>query len=124
MAKKILIVEDDLDLQEILSLKLKGEGFEIIQAETGQQALDFLAKDLPDFVLLDILLPDIDGLTILNEIATSPKLKDLPAMIFSNVVEEGSFEQAAAIGQYEYLVKARTGLNDLVKKIRGHLGLS
>lgn len=122
-SKKILLVEDDQDLQEIMSTKLRNAGFEVKQAETGQLALDYLAKELPDFVLLDIMLPDIDGLTILNEIANNPKLKDLPVIILSNVAETGSFEQAAAIGKYEYLIKAKTDLNDLVRKIKSRLSL-
>jgi len=121
--KKILVVEDDLDLLEILELKFSDAGFEVVKVETGQQALDYLGRTRPDFVVLDIMLPDIDGLTVLNEIATRPQTRDLPVIILSNVAEAGSFEQAAAIGQYEYLVKAKTDLNDLVAKIKARLGV-
>ena len=70
--KKILIVEDDNDLMELMKMKLTTEGFKVIKAQTGQEALDQL-KNNPDLVLLDILLPDIDGLTVLNEIARNPE---------------------------------------------------
>lgn len=124
MAKKILLVEDDLDLLNLMKIKLTQEGFNVIPVETGQDALNYLKKELPDLVLLDILLPDIDGLTILNEIATNPKTKALLVIILSNLADQGSFEQAAAIGKYEYLVKAKTDLSDLVKKIKDKLGIA
>lgn len=122
--KKILLVEDDRDLLLLMNKKLTDSGFSVAAVETGQEALDFLEKDKPDLVLLDILLPDIDGLTVLNEIATKEKTKDTPVIILSNLADQGSFEQAAAIGDYEYLVKAKTDLNDVVKKIREKLGIS
>lgn len=122
MAKTILLVEDDKDLLDLMNKKLTNEGFVVIKAETGQQALDSLVKK-PDLVLLDILLPDIDGLTVLNEIASHSESKKTPVIILSNLADQGSVEQAAAIGDYEYLVKAHTDLNDLVKKIKTKLGI-
>lgn len=121
--KNILLVEDDPDLSSLMEKKLTDEGFKVTAAQTGQEALDTLATGNPDFVLLDILLPDIDGLTILNEIASKPKTKNLPVIILSNLADQGSFEQAAAVGDYEYLVKAKTDLNDLVKKIKKRLNI-
>ncbi len=121
--KKILIVEDDPDLLELVCLKLQQEGFETLKAETGQMAMDLLKEVLPDLVLLDIMLPDIDGLTVLNEIATHEETKSLPVIILSNIADQGSFDQASAIGQYEYLVKSKTDLNELVKKIKMTLGI-
>lgn len=120
-AKTILVVEDEPDLLSLLTQKLTQEHFKPVGAATGQQALDFLRQHKPDLVLLDILLPDIDGLTILHEIAQRPDAAELPVIILSNLDEQGSFEQAAAIGNYEYLVKAKTDLTVLVKKIRGYL---
>ena len=119
--KKILVVEDDLDLSNLVQLKLTEEGFEAIPAQTGSQALEYVRNNKPDLILLDILLPDIDGLSVLNELAQGIETKKIPVIILSNLADEGSFEQAAAIGQYEYLVKATTDLNVLVKKIKEKL---
>ena len=121
MPKKILIVEDDKDLLFLLAKKITDAGFVTIKAETGQEALDFLTNEKPDLVLLDILLPDIDGLSVLNEIASKPEMKNLPVIILSNLADEGSREQAAAIGDYEYLVKATTDLSEVIKKIKEKL---
>ncbi|OGY47626.1 MAG: hypothetical protein A2840_01240 [Candidatus Buchananbacteria bacterium RIFCSPHIGHO2_01_FULL_47_11b] len=121
--KNILVVEDDPDLSSLMEKKLTDEGFAVTVAQTGQEALDAIAARKPDFVLLDILLPDIDGLTVLNEIANKPETKNLPVIILSNLADQGSFEQASAVGNYEYLVKAKTDLNDLVKKIKKRLNI-
>lgn len=121
--KLILLVEDDADLLDLVSIKLEKEGFEVLRAETGQKALDLLQEKLPDLVLLDIMLPDIDGLTILSEIAGHEKTKKLPVIILSNIADQGSFDQASAIGEYDYLVKSKTELSELVKIIRKKLNL-
>ncbi|OGY45931.1 MAG: hypothetical protein A3J62_04005 [Candidatus Buchananbacteria bacterium RIFCSPHIGHO2_02_FULL_38_8] len=121
--KKVLLVEDDLDLLNLMKKKLTQEGFEPISAETGQQALDYLAKSKPDLILLDILLPDIDGITVLSEIVNKKETKGIPVIILSNLGEQGSFEQVAAIGNYEYLVKAKTELNQVVARIKKKLGI-
>ncbi|MFA6382648.1 MAG: response regulator [Candidatus Buchananbacteria bacterium] len=122
--KTILVVEDDLDLADIMKKKLVDEGFNVAIAERGQKALDYLKAKKPDFVLLDILLPDIDGITILNEIVTHEETKGLPVIILSNLADQGSFEQVKAVGEYEYLVKTKTDLNEIVKKIKTKLGLN
>ena len=122
MSYKILLVEDDQDLIELMAKKLEMEGFDVIKVETGQDALDALTQK-PDLILLDILLPDIDGLTVLNEIATRKDTKNIPVIILSNLADHGSMEQAEAIGKYDYLVKAKTDLNTVVKKIREKLGI-
>ena len=120
MKSKILVVEDDFDLQMLMTKKLTLEGFAVLQATTGQDAID-LVKKMPDLVLLDILLPDIDGLTVLSEIVHDEKTKKIPVIILSNLADSASVEQAAAIGNYEYLVKAKTDLNTVVARIREKL---
>lgn len=117
---KILLVEDDLDLQNLMTMKLKMEGFEVMQAQTGQEAFEQI-KNKPDLVLLDILLPDIDGITILNEIATNEATRGLPVIILSNLADRASFEQTEAIGKYEYLVKSKVDLDTVIRKIRERL---
>ncbi len=123
MKKTILVVEDDENLLDVFTQKLNLAGFTVVPMETGQQTIDYLNKNTPDFVILDILLPDIDGVTILGEIKNNPKNKNIPVIVFSNLDQPGSFEQVAALGDYEYLVKAKTDLNDLVKKIKNRLGV-
>jgi len=121
MGHKILLVEDDKDLLFLMSKKLTDAGFDVVTSETGSDALERVTKDVPELVLLDILLPDIDGLTVLNEISKNPATKDLPVIILSNLADQGSLDQAAAIGKYEYLIKAKTDLNEVVKHVKKKL---
>ena len=119
--KTILLVEDDVDLSTLMTKKLIESGFTPVAVQTGQEALDYLQNSKPDLILLDILLPDIDGISILTEISSSNKTKDIPVLILSNLDEQGSFDQVSAIGDYEYLVKAKTELNTIVEKIKTKL---
>ena len=98
--------------------------FEVITAETGQQALELINSQPPDLILLDILLPDIDGMTILNDISSRPETKNIPVIILSNLADQGAFEQVASIGHYEYLIKAKTELQEVVKKIKIRLNIN
>lgn len=119
--KKIMYVEDDPDLLQLLSLKLSQTGFVVVQCETGGQALGLAKTEKPDVILLDIMLPDIDGVTVLQQLSTTPETKAIPVIIMSNLGSKDSFEQVAAIGDYEYLVKATTDFNTVIQKINGLL---
>ena len=121
-SKKILLVEDDPELLDVMTTKLSLSGLEFAVAETGRQALDYISQNPPALILLDILLPDIDGLTVLSELVKKEETKVIPVIILSNLADQASMEQAAAIGPYEYLVKTKTDLNELIKKIKGKIG--
>src|SRR3989344_74508 len=121
--KKILAVEDEPDLLMLLQRKLTDSGFEAIGVPTGGQALEAIRKSKPDLILLDILLPDIDGITILTELVKTEATRKIPVIILSNLADEGSFEQAKAIGDYEYLIKAKTPLDEVVSHINKKLGI-
>jgi CheY-like chemotaxis protein len=118
---KILVVEDDQDLVSLMRMKFTQEGFDVTTAETGGEALEILKKEVPELVVLDILLPDIDGLTVLHQIAEDERTRSMPVIIFSNLADQGSFDQVKAVGKYEYLVKATADLNDVAKKIRAKI---
>jgi len=120
----ILVVEDDSDLSEIMLKKLTDSNLQPVGVATGREALDYLVKYKPDLILLDILLPDIDGVSVLNELVHSPKTRDLPVIIYSNMADEGSVEQVAAVGKYDYFVKSKTDLNELVKAIKTKLKIN
>ena len=119
--KKILLVEDDKDLLLLMNKKLTDEGFSVAAVETGQEALDFLEKDQPDLVLLDILLPDIDGLTVLNEIASNKKTKNIPVIILTALVQDSDKERGIKGGADDYIVKSETMPGEVIEKIKALL---
>ena len=118
MAKKILIIEDDTFLQGLASRKLGVEGYEVETASNSKQAFDNLNKQIPDLILLDLLLPDVDGFEILKEIREDAKWKTVPIIVFSNLSEEGDITKAKALGVTEFMVKANFTLDELAEKIK------
>jgi len=120
--KKILIVEDDPDILSLLEKKLQFEDFATINAVDGETAIDLAEKEMPDFIILDILLPKIEGISVLQMIHDNKKTSHIPVIILSNLDSQDSIDQVKAVGNYEYCIKAKTDLDDLVKKIKTSLG--
>ena len=118
---KILLVEDDLSLLKIYSNKLKISGFDVSVAITGDEALRKVKTELPDLVLLDLILPGKDGFRVLEEIKSDPKTKKIPVVILSNLGQESDIKRGKELGAIDYLVKSDTGLMDLVAKMKRYL---
>lgn len=119
--KKILIVEDELSLREALKDKLSKNNFEVQLAANGQEAIE-IAKDFsPQLILLDILMPGMNGLDVLKEIRGTASLVSVPVIMLTNLPEEGAQEKAEQLGSTEYLVKANTNLEQLIEKINTYV---
>lgn len=117
MAKKILLIEDDLDLQRIYSTKLEGAGFEVVLAVDALQGLNLIEKETPSLVLLDIMLPGkMNGFELLKYIKTSDPLKNIPVIIITNLDTEK--EEALKLGASDYIIKANTELSTIIDKVR------
>ncbi len=114
---KIIIVEDDLKVAELYRDRLAKEGHEI-KISGDFEALNLIRSEKPDLVLLDILMPKVNGLTILREIKTDPNLEDMPVIILTNVEGVNELSQAITFGASGYLVKAETSLDMLVQKVK------
>lgn len=117
--KKILIVEDYADIANIYKFLLEKRDYKVEVAKNGREALDKAKSFAPDVVLLDIMIPDIDGLQVLKTIRTSPDYADnQPAvLITSNVLQQDISDKAALNGADGYVVKAKLENNELVKTI-------
>ena len=114
----MLVVEDDADLRELYAAKLSMEGFKVSLAEDGIEGLDKAIHDLPDVILLDVMLPKKDGFTVLKELKEMNKTKKIPVVILSSLgqnfeVKKGKLEGAAA-----YLVKTDVTPTEIVQKLR------
>lgn len=115
--KKILIVEDDKYLANAHRVKLTKSGFEVQLAGDGDKALELLKTFTPDLILLDLIMPNKDGFTLLSEIKQHPAWKAIPVIVTSNLSQKEDMEKAKALGAADYLVKSNINLNDLVTKI-------
>jgi DNA-binding response OmpR family regulator len=121
---KVLLVEDDAFLREICSKKLVKEGFTVYEALDGEQALNSVGKVIPDIILLDIILPAIDGFQILHQIRENPnkKVATAPVIMLSNLGQDDDIKKAMEMGANDYLVKAHFTTEEIVEKIKKTLG--
>lgn len=119
--KKILIVEDDKFLSLVLKGRLEKEGVSVIQAFDGKEALDVLKKDIPDLILLDLIMPNMSGFEFLEILRQDPQYSTIPVVVISNLGQESDVEKAKSLGVIEYYVKVRTSIDDLILKIKNLL---
>jgi DNA-binding response OmpR family regulator len=118
MAKKILIVEDDKFLRELITKKLKDEGYETVGAGDGEEGLDKAKKESPDMVLLDLILPGIDGFEVLSKIKDDPALSSIPVVILSNLGQREEVEKGLKMGAVDYMIKAHFTPGEITEKVK------
>lgn len=121
---RVLLVEDDTFLREICSKKLTKEGYTVYEAVDGQQALDGIIDIKPDIVLLDIILPAIDGFQILSQVRANQdtSISGIPIIMLSNLGQEDDIAKAMEGGANDYLVKAHFTTEEIIGKIKSVLG--
>jgi len=119
--RKILIVEDDKFLRELIARKLSAENYEIIEAIDGEECLKKLKEAKPDLVLLDLILPGIDGFEVLSKMKDDPALASVPVIILSNLGQREDIEKGLKLGAVDYLVKAHFTPNEIVEKVKNSL---
>ena len=118
---KILLIEDDVTLIDMYKMKFSEEGFEIFLESRGVTGLESAKKNSPDLILLDIILPEMDGFAILEELKKDSKTKKIPVILLSNLGQDSDKEKGMKLGAIDYCVKADFTPNELVDKIRGLL---
>ena len=117
----ILIVEDLVSSREAMAKVLQREGFEIAGARNGAEALQRLKDGGVDLVLLDHMMPEVDGLTFLSGIRRFPKWKNLPVIMLTGLRDRNHLMKAQSLGVKEYLVKSEFDMPGLIALIRKHL---
>jgi CheY-like chemotaxis protein len=118
---KILYIEDDIFMIELLSQELMKGGFEPVNCRLNADALKSFKEKKPDLILLDLLLPDGNGLDFLREVRSMPGGPDTKVIILSNVAEAGHKESAKRLGVDDYLIKANYSLPEIIQRIRSVL---
>ena len=119
---KVLIVEDDKFLAELITTKLDKEGYEIVLATDGESGVAKIKQEKPDIILLDIMLPGMDGFEVLENIKKDDEVKGIPVIILSNFGQEEKVEKGLNLGAADYLVKANFTTGEIVEKIKQTLG--
>ena len=118
MSKSILLVEDDPFLIDIYTTKLKESGFGVEVASDGESALRKVKEKEPGLVILDIVLPQLDGWEILRQIKSDPKLKNIKIIILSNLGQKEEVERGVELGAVKYLIKAHYTPSQVVEEIK------
>jgi len=121
--RKILLVEDDALFQGLLAKKLQEAGFAVTIKSDGDQAWQSVQKEKPDLILLDLIIPGIDGFEMLSRLKEDPVLAQIPVIVLSNLGEAEKVQQALALGAKDYLVKAHVELEEIVDRIKKHFQL-
>ncbi len=118
---KLVIAEDDALLLRSLKDRFTQEGFTVFPAQNGVEAVKFSLENHPDIILLDIIMPIMDGMTALKRIREDAWGKDVPIMILTNLSDSEKVAEAISRGVYDFLIKIDWKLDDLVKKVLGRL---
>lgn len=119
MSKKILVAEDDQFLIKMYKINLEQEGLEITIAKNGEEAIAEMDKDQPALLILDLLMPKVDGFAVLEHV--KEKGYTFPVIILSNLSQEVDQKKCEELGAVGYFVKSDTDIEDLVKKVKSYL---
>ena len=118
--KKILIIEDEKPLAHALSLKLSHEGFDVVTTESGEEGLQFLAKEKFDLVLTDLIIPGVDGFKVLETI--QEKKMTIPVIVITNLNQEEDKKRVFDLGASSFFVKSNSPISEIVKNVKSQIG--
>lgn len=119
---KLMIVEDDLALREIYSIRLTAEGYTVIVAGDGEEALALAVSEKPDLILSDVMMPKISGFDMLDIIRATPELNSVKVVMMTALSSDEQRARGEALGADRYLVKSQVGIEDVVNVIHEVLG--
>ncbi len=114
---KILLVEDDPFLLSMYFVKFELENFKVVTAEDGEKGLSMSKKEKPDIILLDIMLPKMDGFEVLKELKKDDETKNIPVILLTNLSQKKEVSQGLSLGADDYLIKAHFMPSEVVDKI-------
>jgi len=121
---KILIVEDDEALREILETKFNHAGFNVVTATDGLAGLMMALNELPKMIISDVMMPNMDGLTMLEKLRSEDKGKDIPVIMLTNSSEVDTVSRALKNHADDYYVKTKLDLDDLIVKVKEKLRIN
>lgn len=119
---KILLVEDDSNLREIYGARLEAEGYSILSANDGEEALAIAVREHPDLIISDIMMPKISGFDMLDILRSTPETKDTKVVMMTALSQDEDKQRGKALGADHYIVKSQVTLDDVVKVVQEILG--
>ena len=119
--KKILVVEDDKGLRRALTFMLEQVQHKVIMAADGEEALKLTREEMPSLILLDLIIPKINGFEVLRRIKEDPATKDIPVVCFSNLSQENDKEQVLSLGAVEFVMKSEISVDQVLGIVTKYL---
>ena len=119
--KKVLLVEDDKTISLMYKIKIETGGFEVLTADNGADGLSLAKKQKPDIIMLDVILPQLDGFSVLEELKKDASTKNIPVVMLTNLGTEEDKEKGEKLGATDYLVKASLTPAQVEEKIKQYL---
>ena len=114
----VLVVDDTLDCLIPLTRLLSLEGFETTAAQDGRQAMKMMARARPDVLVLDLMMPDVDGVTLLEEIRQTPGLEKLPVVVFTALDDRKVRNRVDELGVSAVLYKGKSGMEEIIRSVQ------
>jgi DNA-binding response OmpR family regulator len=121
--KKILLVEDDNALAAVYEERLVAEGFDVRRAVNGEEALSTALNYHPDLIVLDVMMPKVDGFDVLDILRNTPETASLKIIMLTALSQQSDKDKAKALRADDYMVKSQVVIADVVERIRYHLGI-
>jgi DNA-binding response OmpR family regulator len=121
-ARRVLLAEDDRFLRRAAEARLRQHGLDVLTAADGEEALRLARAEPLDLVLLDVVMPKLEGFEVLRLLKQDPATARIPVIVLSNLGQERDVSQAMALGAVAFLVKAHLSLQDLVDRVDAVLG--
>ena len=122
--KKILLVEDDDALASVYQTRLEAEGFTLRRVPNGEDALASALEFKPDLILLDVMMPKVNGFDVLDILRNTPETTNVKVIMLTALSQDTDKQRAESLGVDDYLVKSQVVIADVVARIKTHLGLS
>ncbi len=119
--QRILVVEDDRFLRKAAESALRRNGFTVLVAANGEEGLRVARSEIPDLVLLDLIMPGLQGFEVLKLLKAEATTSAIPVVVISNLGQDSNVKNALDAGAVDYLVKANLALDDLVKRVKALL---
>lgn len=119
---KIMVVEDDASLREIYSIRITAEGYDVVSAGDGEEALAVAVREKPDLILSDVMMPQISGFDMLDILRSTPETADIKVIMMTALSADDQRERGERLGANRYLVKSQVGIEDVINAIHEVLG--
>lgn len=117
----MLWVEDDKFLRNMIDQRLAPTGADLVSVTDGAKALETIKSYIPDIIMLDLLMPNVDGFEILKLVKSDDSVKHIPVLVLSNLGQKEEVERCKKLGAEDFIIKATIGLDDIIPRIRAVL---